>query len=78
MSEVTEARKECNKKVKKFRRVLDICDPAGYEPSAVERNYWKNYDACHKALLDLMEAVEDLCTEHERSCPPKSLKVGRN
>ena len=57
MSEVTEAKKECNKKVKRLRRVLDIFDPAEYEPSAVERNYWKNYNAGHKALLELMEAV---------------------
>ena len=60
MSEVTEAKKECNKKVKKFRRVL------GYEPSAVERHSWKNHDAGHKALL--LNKIEVVIKSTEAVC----------
>ena len=59
MSEVTEAKKECNMKVKKLRRVLDICVPAGYEPSAVSRNYWKELKAtCIKEFKGLLTKIE--------------------
>ena len=57
MSGVNEAQKNAANAVKKFWRLIDIYDPADLDPSAVARQYQKNYDSSLEALHDIMDAV---------------------
>ena len=73
-----DAEKECHKNVRLCKRSLRLTDPDGRDPGLVAKHHDSWYQKLEDEVNNVIDAVEDLCTEFGQTLGPTSVAAWKD